>query len=263
MTAKKYILIILILLSVSARADKWLVIFDQANEAFRQANSANDPDQAKKLYESSILTFEKIIEQGNFKNAKLYYNLGNAYFLKGDIGKAVLNYRRAEKLDSSDSNIQKNLNFARSKRIDKVVPKTQKKVMRTLFFWHYDFALKTRFILTCAFWGIACLCITGMIWLGRNAGWMTPVIICGLLTLCLLTSVFVETTAQANKTCGVITADEVIARQGDGQNYSPSFKEPLHTGTEFDVIEIRPGWLNIKLFDDSLGWIPENSAELI
>ena len=58
-------------------------------------------------------------------------------------------------------------------------------------------------------------------------------------------------------------AEEVVARQGDGKNYSPSFKDPLHAGTEFDVIETRPGWIHIKLFDDSDGWIPDKSAEMI
>jgi len=238
-------------------------LFSQANESFRQANATTDSVQAKKLYEKAILAFEKIIEEDRVKNAKLYYNLGNAYFLKGNIGKAILNYRRAEKLDDSDSNIQKNLAFARSKRIDKVEVKTEKRVLQTLFFWHYDFAIKTRFLLTCIFFGIVCICAAGIIWFGRNAAWITPAVICAILTVCLLSSVILESGSQAGRICGVITEKEVVARQGDGQNYPVSFKDPLHAGTEFDLLESRPGWLHIKLFDDSDTWIPDDSAELI
>lgn len=103
------------------------VLFSQANDAFRQANSIrSNSEKAEKLYEKAILSYEKIIDQGQIKNAGLYYNLANTYFLKKDLGGAILNYRRAERLDSSDANIQKNLSFARSRRTDKVNLKTEK-----------------------------------------------------------------------------------------------------------------------------------------
>jgi tetratricopeptide (TPR) repeat protein len=244
------------------KAEK-ISLFNQANEAFRQANSSKDTKQAERLYEKAILTFEKIINDGEVENSRLYYNLGNAYFLNGRLGKAILNYRRANRLDNSDENIQKNLAFARSKRTDKITIKTEKRVLQTLFFWHYDFSVKTKFILTCVLFGIVCLCITAIIWFGRNNLWTVPAVVCCILAVCFLVSVVVESKIQADKTFGVITVKEVTARQGDGQNYSPSFKEPLHEGTEFDLLEHRPGWFHIKLSDDSDGWITENSAELI
>jgi len=271
MIAKKLIIVSIVLfltgLVVSANAqiskDQAYSLLNQANESFRQANLTEDSEHAERLYDKAILTFEKIIDEGQIRNAKLYYNLGNTYFLRGDIGNAILNYRRAEKLNSSDTNIQKNLTFARSKRIDKVGIKTEKRVLQTLFFWHYDFAIKTKFLFTCIFFAIVCICAAGIVWFGKSASWLTSLIISAILTVCLLSSLFVETRTQADRICGVITAKKIIARQGDGQNYSPSFKDPLHAGTEFDVLESRPGWLHIKLFDDSDGWIPQFSAALI
>jgi len=243
--------------------DQKISLFSQANENFRQANSTQDPEQAERLYEMAILAFEKITDEGGVKNSRLYYNLANAYFLKGRLGKAILNYRRAEALGGYDDNIRKNLAFARSKRIDKIEIKTERRVLQTLFFWHYDFALRTRFLLTCIFFGAVCICITVAIWFGRSSTYTAPAIICGILTLCFLTSVILEYRTQASKVSGVITAKETIARQGDGENYPPSFKEPLHEGTEFDLLEKRPGWLYIRLSDGSDGWITEGSAELI
>jgi len=237
-------------------------LYNQANETFRQANSTKDPDKAERLYEKAILNFEKILEEGQIRNAKLYYNLANTYLLTGQLGKAILNYGKAAKIDDSDENIQKNLAFARSKRVDKIAIKTEKRILQTLFFWHYDFSLKTKFILTCIFFGVVCLCITAVIWFGRNNALTISAIICAILMLCFLGSVAVEYKTQQSKVSGVITAKEVVARQGDGDNYPPSFKEPLHEGTEFDLLENRPGWYHIKLSDDSEGWIPDNSAEL-
>jgi len=243
--------------------DQAYALFGQANQSFREANSARNPEQAEQLYEKAILVFERIINEGGFKNAKLYYNLANAYFLKGDIGKAILNYRRAEKLDNSDANIQKNLAFARSKRIDKVVMKTEKRVLHTLFFWHYDFSIKAKFLFTCIFFGVVCICVAAIIWFGRSAPWMVPVVICAILTTCFLVSLVIESGTKAGRICGVITINEVVARQGDGQNYAPSFKEPLHEGTEFVLLESRPGWFHIELTDNSDAWIPRMSADLV
>jgi tetratricopeptide (TPR) repeat protein len=239
-------------------------LFSRANEAFRQAHSISDnSNKATELYEEAILIYEKIISEGHIQNSKLYYNLGNAYFLKGDLGEAILNYRRAETLDSADTNIQKNLAFARSRRVDKVKLKTEKRVLHTLFFWHYDFSLKTKFALTCLFFALFCVSLAIMIWVGRNAPGTVTAVISGCFFICLFSSVFLEANNQARKVCGVITAEEVVARQGDGQSYSPSFKDPLHAGTEFDLLEHRHGWLHIKLSDNSEGWIPDTNADMI
>ena len=240
------------------------LLFNQANESFREANAiTNDPNQAERLYENAILNYEKIINEGGIKNARLYYNLGNAYFLKEDLGRAILNYRRAEELDKADANIQKNLAFARSRRRDKVTVKTEKRVLHTLFFWHYDFSLKAKFLLMCICFAILCVCLTITTWRGRAAPWIAAMVIGGVLTACFLTSVVLEAQARADRTCGVITADAVVALQGDGPNYPESFKDPLHAGTEFDLLERRSGWFHIRLSDNSDGWIPDNAAGLI
>ncbi|MHC4642631.1 MAG: tetratricopeptide repeat protein, partial [Planctomycetota bacterium] len=184
-------------------------LFSRANEAFRQAHSISDnSNKAVKLYEEAILIYEKIISNNQIQNSKLYYNLGNAYLLKGNLGKAILNYRRAEKLDSADTNIQKNLAFARSRRVDKVKLKTEKRVLHTLFFWHYDFSLKTKFVLTCLFFALFCVSLIVMIWFGRIAPGTVTVVISGFLLICLFASVVLEANSQAGKICGVITAEE-------------------------------------------------------
>ena len=265
-----FLLVPLLLLCFAASAHAELAdeqvykLFNQANEAFRQGNATvDDPDKAEKLYEKAILSYEKIIHDGQIKNARLYYNLGNAYFLKGQIGKAILNYRRAEKLDNTDANIQKNLSFARSRRIDKVITKTEKRVVKTLFFWHYDFSAKIRFILLCLSFAIVCISLTVIIWFGRSAPITVTTVIASLILSCCLASLVIESKTKTGMICGVITAGEVLAYQGDGQNYPLSFKDPLHVGTEFDLLEERPGWLHIRLFDNSDGWISRTSAELI
>jgi tetratricopeptide (TPR) repeat protein len=239
-------------------------LLNEANTTFQQANAAVDrPDVAGQLYEKAVLLYEKIIDQGKVRNAGLYYNLANAYLLKEDIGRAILNYRRAAKLDGADVNIQKNLAFARGRRVDTVEVGAEKRVLETLFFWHYDVPLKMKVLLTCLSLAVLCIGLTLIVWFGRGPVVVTVAALSGVVLLCLLASTLVETTRQANARYGVITAGEVVARQGDGPNYPPSFKDPLHAGTEFQLVEQRPGWLHIVLSNGTEAWIPDDTAGLV
>lgn len=239
-------------------------LLNEANTAFQQANAVADrPEAARQLYDKAILLYEKIVDQGQVRNAGLYYNLANAYLLKDDIGRAILNYRRASQLDGADVNIRKNLAFARSRRVDAVEVGAEKRVLETLFFWHYDLSPGTKSFLACLFFGMLCASVTAMLWLGRRSAAMAIAALSGILFVCFLASVVVETNHQANTRYGVITAGEVVARQGDGPNYPPSFKDPLHAGTEFRLVEQRPGWLHIILSNGAEAWIADDAAGLV
>ena len=236
-------------------------LFAQANEAFTEANAQKDASQAKTQFGRSILLFERLIQEGDIHNAKLYYNLANAYLHNQNIGKAILNYRRAEALDQNDADIQKNLAFARSRRIDQVDLETQTRILHTLFFWHYDFGLQTRFALACCFFGLTCTAFTLLLWRTRRSVYL--VLALGSLGLCLALSLSIAVTQIQNRTThyGVITAPQVTARQGDSESFPPSFKDPLHAGTEFLLLEARPNWLHIQLDNGSKAWIPDDAGE--
>jgi tetratricopeptide (TPR) repeat protein len=241
-------------------------LLQEANAAFQQANAAGTPETARPLYDRAILLYEKLIDQGGIQNAKLYYNLANAYLLRDDLGRAILNYRRALKLDRSDLNIQKNLAFARSRRTDRVETSTEKQVLGTLFFWHYDFSLRTKVLLACLCFAAVCTALTAWTWLSdtrRPPGLLWAAAFAGVLLAALLASLAVEARHRAVVRPGVVTAAQVVARQGDGPNYPPSFKEPLHAGMEFELLEQRPGWLHIVLSDSTDAWIPADTAGLV
>lgn len=72
---------------------------------------ANEQYQDKQ-FDAAIAGYKSILLQG-YESAPLYFNLGNAYFKKGDIGNAILNYLKARRLDPADDDIRSNLEFAR------------------------------------------------------------------------------------------------------------------------------------------------------
>ena len=65
-----------------------------------------------KDYESAVRLYQSILNQ-NVESANLYFNLGNAYFKHGDLGRAVLYYMKARRLAPGDPDIVHNLEFAR------------------------------------------------------------------------------------------------------------------------------------------------------
>lgn len=264
-----HIFILLILVSVSLvkanlTNDEKLSLFTEANEKFHQANSITDDLKARQdTYQQAILLYEKLITEGPAHNAKLYYNLANAYFLKDKLGQAILNYRRAQKLDNSDTNISKNLTFARSHRIDKFEQPTPKRILSTLFFWHYDFSARTKLIISAILFIALSASLVLLILYGRKSKMAIPSIILLIILSCFVSSIIIGQIANASAKQGILIVSSVIARQGDGLNYPQAFEQPLNEGTEFDLIEERIGWLHIRLPDQTDCWIPAESAEII
>ena len=266
-------LTVLIMLNGQASAkltqQELVELTDQAGGLFRQANdlAKSEPGRARTLYEQTILRYKRIIEEGHITNAPLYYNVGNAYLLMGDIGRAILNYRRAQRFagDASElaGNLRKNLQTALEQRRDQVQLKAQKRILQTLFFWHYDFGVKIRLLLGCFAWVFAWAALSVRIWRRRGRGAVGTAIVGMVVAVCFAVSVAVDVNSDRTNAQGVIVADEVTARQGDGINYPESFVEPLHSGTEFILREKRSKWLRIELTSGDDTWIPAETAEMI
>lgn len=54
-------------------------------------------------------------------STQLFYNLGNAYYRQGNLGKAIVYYERALKLDPTNVDARSNLEFVNSKIADKQI----------------------------------------------------------------------------------------------------------------------------------------------
>ena len=239
-------------------------VFAEGNQLFREANelSSQNPVAAEDLYRRAALRFERLVKEAGIQNGKLFYNIGNAYFRTNDIGRAILNYRKAGQYIPNDLNLQQNLNHARLTRLDGFEETQEAKVLRTLLFWHYDFSTRLRSILfavfSLVFWAAVSIRLFRSDWAPR---WLLAVsAIAGAL---FLGSLLVETYEKAGEVTGVVVSRQVIARKGDGESYEPSFKDPLHAGTEFRVLENRGDWHQIELPDGRQCWIPSRNAGLV
>ena len=236
----------------------------QAEQLFRRAMELDrtDPDAAKAYYQEAILHYEAIAKNGGVRNGKLYYNVGNAYFRLGDTGRAILNYKRAELFMRNDGNLRQNLDYARNRRADRIELRQKEKVLKTLFFIHYDIPSRMKLLVFAISFGALWLSAAARLLL--KAGWLKIAIaVSAVASAVFLASLVVDSTSLARTPEGVITAEEAIGRMGDADTYQPSFKEPLHAGSEFRLIEKRPGWWRIELENGDRTWIPDGAAELV
>ncbi|NOY69375.1 MAG: hypothetical protein GXP53_07785, partial [Deltaproteobacteria bacterium] len=243
---------------------KAAALFYKANEIFLQANrtAQKDREKAKSLYLRAAMTYEQITGPTGIENGRLYYNTANAFFRAGDTGRAILNYLRAKAYIPNDKNLRDNLAYARATRQDRIIEKTETRVFKTLFFWHYDLPVTVRIIVFEIFFAL--------IWiLSAGRRFFKKAVPAALLYMAVFISIMFGAslcaTAYAQKTVrpGVIVDESVTARKGNGESYAKSFDRRLHAGTEFVLIEKRGNWLNVSLPDGRTCWVPAQSAEMV
>jgi tetratricopeptide (TPR) repeat protein len=80
-----------------------------ASTAFDAANRLYD--QGK--YAEAASSFEQLL-QSKISSPALYYNLGNAFYKSGQMGRAIAAYRAAEQITPRDPDVRANLRFARN-----------------------------------------------------------------------------------------------------------------------------------------------------
>ncbi len=239
-------------------------LLEEATEAFRAGNALlnDDPEAAQDEYEKATLRMERIVREGGVENGKLYYNLGNIWYQRGDLGRALVHYLRAEQFMPHNVQLQQNLAFVRAQRTDAFEVSEKRKLLETLFFWHYDISSHTRLrLFGGAFILIWVLATIRLFWKRRELTLAAGA--CAVVAGLLFFSLSLEASQYRNNPRGVVVADEVVARKGDGETYQPSFSDPLHAGTEFTVTEDRGSWLHITLPDERTCWIPRSAMALV
>jgi len=224
-------------------------------EAIQLYNTGNKY-YAENNFQSAIECYENALKY--CKNKDIYYNLGNAYFKSGKIGKAIIQYRKAYFLSPRDEDISYNLKFLRNFRPDRTthIPNPFFQFLDQLF---HHFSLKESNILSSiTFLFIAVFLSLYLIY--RNKLLLSLGIIGSLFFIYfLITSILWQ--AEKNSNSAVVVVNELKAYSGPGEEY----KEILiiHDGTEAKIREERNGYYLIQLPGGIGGWVKTDGIERI
>ena len=215
-------------------------------------------------YAEAAQQYEALIDLG-YKDSTVHYNLGNAYLESGDLGRAVLNYLRAEELSPRDPDIQANLDLARSRTVDQLQTEGDSLVASISDFGRRWVTTGESGAAALLLWAVAGLATGSLIlWpamRGRRLLRSAAVVafVAMLAPLALLLSMLYS---NPYENTGVVTAGTVEVLSGPGTQYGEAFT--LHSGAQVRLVDSRHGWLQAALPGGELGgWLPAHAIEAV
>jgi tetratricopeptide (TPR) repeat protein len=221
-------------------------------------NAAAEFDRANKLYEQGKFpeaagAYEALVAVGA-SNASLWFNLGNAAYKSGQMGRAIVAYRMAERLTPRDPALRANLQFVRGKVYsdERTRVPTWKAAIRiaTLNEWTALTAM--------LFWAWCAVLMTGEITRRRY----TKTLLMGFgLLLFSGTATAIAASDLRTESEAIVVAEEVTARFGPLDESQAAFQ--LRDGAEVIVLDAKGGWLQVRDPEKRTGWMRRDEAVVL
>lgn len=222
-----------------------------------------DVEYAKGNYQQAIKDYQEILKTG--VSSEIYYNLGNAYYRTDNITQALLAYERALQLSPGDNDIRFNLQYARSKTIDKITPETE------MFFvtWYnslVNFTSVDRWANTAivsivmALLLILVFLFAPQMW-ARKSGFYGSAVFLLLFAFANLFA-FQQKHELETKQGAIVIAPTVNVKKTPAVSGTDVFV--IHEGTRVDITDRgMKQWRGIKLADGREGWLKTSQIEEI
>ncbi len=234
----------------------------QSLGSFAEVMAAANRHYEDARYDQAVADYKTILAAG-IRNSDVYYNLGNAYYRQRDLGRAILNYRRAQWLEPRDADISANLRLARVQTVDRldISGTAQAGFGQIVGRW---FTLDEISFLLLALWLLICLCLSLAILVPRYRRlWRWLIAACTVLLLVGLVTVVSHVYTRQQFPEAVVVAPKIDATSGPGPTDQYAVEFTLHAGAEVNLLERRLGWRRVALPGDLQGWVPAEAVELV
>ncbi len=228
---------------------------DDAARQFMDANAAYENGE----FAVAVEGYEQLISAGS-AGSDIYYNLGNAYLKQGAVGKALLNFKRAQRIAPRDEDIRANIAYVREQTRDEIECRQAPAFLSDFCFWYSRMNLSELTMLFIGVNALLWLVLAARIFIKRD-----------LLLMVLYAALFLATIVGASTAVkayaflfdhsGIVVAPEIMVRSGKSINDTVLFK--LHEGAAFSWRDEGDGWVKIKLCDGKKGWVQKETVEKI
>lgn len=198
-------------------------------------------------------------------SAQLYYNLGNCYYRQDSIARAILNYERARLLDPSDDDIRFNLEMARAKTVDRVMPANEMFFVSLFHRLVLSFSLQTWSWLGLLTFLLMLAAIAAYFFLptlsGKKIGF-TVAIVALLISLFANLAAYQQLHHMEDRDNAVIMSSSVVVKSTPSQAGTDLFI--LHEGTRVEIKDdTMNDWVEVQVSDGKAGWISRSDIEII
>lgn len=197
------------------------------------------------------------------EDSHLWYNLGNARFHRGEIGRAILAYRRALRLAPRNAELRDNLALARARRPDGLDSALSSAMTDRAWRWvRASFSPGDLAVIGLALlWIGTLLVLLGILRIVRWHSLRVGLILVALLLPLVSAAAWAAEWRDWSGREAVLLASVVAVNSGPGADFITLFE--IHEGAELRLREERGSWVRVSLGEDLEGWIPRGSFETL
>ncbi|MFC1730406.1 tetratricopeptide repeat protein [candidate division KSB1 bacterium] len=217
----------------------------------------------EEAYPRALEKYRTALESG-LESGELYYNIGNTYYKMNMMGKAILYYEKARRLLPDDGDLLNNLQLANINIVDRITP------VPKIFYVRYWDAFRALF--SPEVWKtaqIAALCFSAFsailfFFFRQNQArklLKAGIILAGVVFILASAVLLQDTVDRRKKITGVVMSPEVSVYASPTETGTELFI--IHEGTIVSVRRNLDDWIEIRLADGKVGWIPAVSIEKI
>ncbi|HYV31015.1 MAG TPA: tetratricopeptide repeat protein [Candidatus Binatia bacterium] len=237
----------------AGRANDLSATFDAANRLYEQGK-----------YSEAAVAYERLIQSGE-RSETLYFNLGDAFFKAGQLGRAIAAWRQGELLAPRDPGLRFNLQFAR-KRISGSDPAVSAAWQRALTALTLnEWTVLTSIALWIWFLLLALREVGPTLRQALSGYTATAGAAAFILAACIASAA----NLQLNSTTAVVTVPEAIARSGPFEE--AKVLRQLRDGVELTVLDQfdltnggeKQTWLQVRDTANQTGWLKGDQVAVL
>jgi tetratricopeptide (TPR) repeat protein len=211
-------------------------------------------------YNTAQVLYEQVIQSG-LRDPGLYFNLGNAYYESGDLGRALLNYRVVQQYWPRDADLNRNLALVLSERVDLQGDETALiEGLSALTIGIASFAELS--VLVTGLWTSSFLLLAVVIFRTKwRERLRIPLSIVGIVLVFGLVLLGSRFYVEGLRQSGIVVQPSAQVRSGPGDQYLELYQ--LHSAAELHLWDTQYGWVRFALPDGRLGWLPAQAIEVV